>query len=191
MSAKEMRERIDSALAGLQGDVVPVRRLAFELADQLKRTKADLAEATRALEELKLSHARLTDRADVLKIAAESWRTRTNRQAGQMAALEGQVAALTAEPRISKKLAVRALGFLVEAKLNDPKEVKARLAKMDGDKRQAIAYALALTEADPAWQELAALSEDQIALLFHFGFSELHFLRTICGDKATSEYVLE
>jgi hypothetical protein len=79
----------------------------------------------------------------------------------------------------------------VEGELSDPAEVKARLARMDAQRRFAIAYALGMTEEDLAHAGVAALSDDQLGVLFHMGFSEYLFLATVCGRPNCFTYALE
>jgi hypothetical protein len=62
----------------------------------------------------------------------------------------------------------------------------AELARMDSRRRQAIAYALA----DPHGEIVAGLSDVEVRLLFHLGFSEYHMLSTLCGKPNCFGYKL-
>jgi hypothetical protein len=190
MNAKEIRERLDGALSGLAGDGAPVRKLAFELHDEWKAERQKLAEKAKELESFRYHLDEMTN--NFLKRLAEnqSLRQKLAQRTAEVAALEGENTRLRAEPAIPVREALAALGRLVEGQLSDPAEVKARLTRLDGRRRYALAYALGLTQEDPALACVAALSDDQLGVLFHMGFSEYLFLTAVCGKPNRFEYAL-
>src|SRR5262245_38896570 len=94
MTAKDLRERIDTALAGLDGDTASVRALCFSLGRRLR--DADQARAIMAQDRAVLTAkcAELADRVLVLEDQARAARERSTRQAAQLAASEGEVTRL-------------------------------------------------------------------------------------------------
>jgi hypothetical protein len=87
-----LRQRIDIALASLDGDTGPVRSLCLGLGRRLRRARADLAEVLGLVQAEMAATSRKLD--DVIAAARE----RNAREAAQVAAREGEVTALKADP---------------------------------------------------------------------------------------------
>jgi hypothetical protein len=98
MNAKEFRERVDGALAPLEGDAGPARRLLFELHGQLKDAARTLAETREEMAAANTRLAQLQDLAQAAGVQVESLRQHAARVAANGAALEREVADLKARP---------------------------------------------------------------------------------------------
>ena len=131
MNAKDFRELVDAALAGLEGDTGPARRMLFELHSQLKAATRSLAEAREAMAASNVRHAPLRDQAEASGAPVDALRQRTTRAAAAPAALGGEVTRLTAEPAIDREQAVRGFKRLVE-RFGPPAEAREKLAMRSG-----------------------------------------------------------
>jgi hypothetical protein len=163
--------------------------MLFELHSQLRAATRPLAEARGAMAASNVSHAQLRDKAEASGAPVDALRQRATRAAAAQAALGGEVTRLTAEPAIDREHAVRGFKRVVE-RFGPPAAAGEKLAKADARRRSTLAYALGLVEGDPALHALAALSEEHVGLLFHLGFSEYHFLSTLCGEGNRFAYRL-
>jgi hypothetical protein len=98
MSGNELRDRLAHALSGLEGDTGPVRRLVFEMADQLKARSRALADLEKQVQDHSARIAQLGDRVNGQVVTMESLAQRHAQATAARAALEGEVAALRAAP---------------------------------------------------------------------------------------------
>jgi hypothetical protein len=98
MNAREFREQVDAALAPLEGDTGPVRRMLFELHSQLKAVTRMLDETREEMAAANARLAQLQDLARTVGVQAEALRQQATRAAANQAALEGEVASLKAKP---------------------------------------------------------------------------------------------
>jgi hypothetical protein len=87
MTSKELRQRTDAALAGLEGDTSPVRALCFELGRRLRDAGGELAESTRSQAALRSQLAAQADRLQVLEDQLAAARERITRLEGEFTAL--------------------------------------------------------------------------------------------------------
>jgi hypothetical protein len=87
-----LRQRIDTALSGLDGDTAPARKLCLGLARRLLRLRVELNAALELVHEHWLAHPQELDDA----IAAA--RDRLARTKAWLAALEGETTAFQADP---------------------------------------------------------------------------------------------
>jgi hypothetical protein len=189
MNGRELRERIDAALSGLEGNTEPARRFLFDLAELAKGAEARRTAAEKERDAARGEAAKQRDRAERLKVEAESLRQRLTQATADRAALEGEVTRLSVgPPPPSLSGAVRGLAEYCE-KFSDPAEAKAKLREMDDRLRRAVLRPLAAKE--PHVREMInALSPDMLHLLLHCGFSEIDFVRIMDGDPNPSIHVL-
>jgi hypothetical protein len=94
VSSRELRQQIDAALAGVEGDTRPVRALCLELGRRLNHADQDRAALTHDLLAESTHSAGLAERVKVLEDQAAAARERLTRQSAQLAALEGEITAL-------------------------------------------------------------------------------------------------
>jgi hypothetical protein len=90
MNAKEIRGRLDGALSGLAGDAAPVRKLAFELHDQLKAARQKLAEKAKELESFRRHFDEMTTNSLKGLVENQSLRQKLAQRSAEVAALEAR-----------------------------------------------------------------------------------------------------
>jgi hypothetical protein len=86
MSSKELRQRIENALAGVEGDTAPVRALVFDLGRRLQHAGQDRDRLTADRASLAAQVVALGERLRVLTDQAQAARERAARQVAQLEA---------------------------------------------------------------------------------------------------------
>jgi hypothetical protein len=180
MTSKDLRQRIDEALAGLEGDTAPVRALCFDLGRRLNHADQERAALTHDLLAESTHSATLAERVKVLEDQAAAARERLTRQSAQLAALEGEITALKAAPTVSRVAARRGLRAL----LDDPDRGVEEL------RRRAAALGRRLLQAVGLEGPGGGLPDHVLYTLLNLGFSEYHLFSTLAGDPRPFGFVL-
>src|SRR5262249_44039751 len=130
------------------------------------------------------------DHLGQLRVDQQSLNQRLARAAAVQAAHEGEITRLTAKPVIDQQQALEGLARFL-GHCPTPAQAQAKLDAWNARRRATLAIALALEQDERAMQSLAALSEAQVGLLFHLGFSEYHLLSMLTGNANQFVYQLK
>jgi hypothetical protein len=167
----EMRERIDAALEGLEGNTAPARKLLFELAKESRDLRRGREAATSEVALLRAGHAALGVKCAALEDQVRALRERVDRQAGVQAALEGELTALKKPREVRREAVLR--GFESWRRRPDLKQIAADMRERVWE---SITTAMGVKPApdNPPPDEL-------VYVLLNLGFDEWSLCQTLVG----------
>jgi hypothetical protein len=186
MNARELRGRLDAATKGLQGDVTALSKLVYDLHGEAQGFRRCLEEAEQTSAAANAEASRERARADALALEMESLRQRAAQAVAVRDALEGENTRLKATPTVSSNKVLVGLRIFRD-RYDSPTERAATLKWLDGRRRQGLGEAFGLDESD---ETLRSLTETELGLLFHLGFSEFHLCSILCGNPNAFVYQL-
>jgi hypothetical protein len=190
MNGRELRERTDAALAGLEGDTAPVRAWCFELGRLVRGRDEELAALAAAQAATAAELATAKGRVAVLEDQAAAARERLGRQATQLAALEGELAALKAVPVVNREAMMKGFQELLPhdpttGVPHNPAAMKALAAQARARAPKAVCDAVGV-------QALCGdMTEDLAYVLLNLGFSEYQLCLALSGVVHRFKFVVE
>jgi hypothetical protein len=197
----DLRDRIDAALAGLEGDTKPARKLLFDLAERSRAASGRLQDVQAEMAASSAVAAKERSRADALAAEAAALRQRiegaelARRRAEEgMDRLQGELDRLKAKPSFSMEAITRGLrewqkgGRKFKSDEEDLKSWKEALrgivgAKVTGPGRVDVPGDMA-----EALRIVRGLTDLEVRSLCHLGFSELALIQSLCGDFRTRTF---